>query len=462
MNASDANQINILRLAEMDASDKDSHSISDYKGEGNREDDSLSDANEGEEHASEANDEDSTHVSNDDTTVGADDIKRMEHRKACFESNHHKSVQTAMRDALFSDPYILGTAEECGIAEDQIMTRDDKGRMVFYLKASYFDDWKSRHQISIDTDFTPHGSPRAYSTKVSRSSSQRMKDRAGQIKTRFDCHRRGVKYEAKGRQRGGKSGKPAPTSDGKPGNIYRVEYFYQHNHRLGDKGNIGTQQKSKAIMERIKAMLLRGMSISAIMHQLTMEHAAFTRFMEDDGGQRLSRDQFIAYDDVYNILYALTAKEMWKSDDPVTSAKLWMEDLKSQDYFTYYDSDHGLYHGFSSPWQLNELRRWGDVFCFDGMRHASGLDTYLFSIVVKNRETGYGVPVAFFLTKSQQANVLEGWLRQLKIKMDSLCNREFRPTAVITDQGQNEINAIRAVYPNDVRIFYCAWHVLQA
>ncbi|KAF9342244.1 hypothetical protein BGX26_007971, partial [Mortierella sp. AD094] len=89
-------------------------------------------------------------------------------------------------------------------------------------------------------------------------------------------------------------------------------------------------------------------------------------------------------------------------------------------------------------------------------------DTYLFSIVVKNRETGFGIPCAFFLTKSQQWNVLEGWLRRLKAKMDEICDKEFQPTVVITDQGQNEINAIRAVFSHELRIFYCAWHVLQA
>src|SRR5690554_3423260 len=127
-----------------------------------------------------------------------------------------------------------------------------------------------------------------------------------------------------------------------------------------------------AIKERIKAILLRGMSIPAIMQQLTMDHASFTRFFEDGGNQRLSRDQFIAYDDVYNILYALNAKEMRKHDNAKESAKLWMEELQEQGHFTYYDRENGEYHGFSSKWQLEQLRRWGDVLCFDGTHHACG------------------------------------------------------------------------------------------
>ncbi|KAG0247440.1 hypothetical protein BG011_001473, partial [Mortierella polycephala] len=97
------------------------------------------------------------------------------------------------------------------------------------------------------------------------------------------------------------------------------------------------QQKSTVTKERIKAMHLQGMSASAIIHQLTMEHAAFTRSMENDGIQQIPRDQSIAYDDVHNTLCALTAKQMRKNDNPIKSAKLWMEDLKRQNYLTYYD-----------------------------------------------------------------------------------------------------------------------------
>ncbi|KAI7828026.1 hypothetical protein BC939DRAFT_512736 [Gamsiella multidivaricata] len=93
------------------------------------------------------------------------------------------------------------------------------------------------------------------------------------------------------------------------------------------------------------------------MNQLTIDYARFTR----------SRDDFITYDDVYNLLYALTAKQMRKDDDPLISARLWMEDLENQNYFTYYDREHGLYHRFSSPWQLDELRKWGIFSVLTGL-----------------------------------------------------------------------------------------------
>ncbi|KAF9120080.1 hypothetical protein BGX30_003384, partial [Mortierella sp. GBA39] len=51
---------------------------------------------------------------------------------------------------------------------------------------------------------------------------------------------------------------------------------------------------------------------------------------------------------------------------------------------------------------------------------------------------------------------------QLKAKMGKLCAKPYFPTVVITDQGQNEIKAIQHAFEFKTRIFFCAWHVLQA
>lgn len=157
-----------------------------------------------------------------------------------------------------------------------------------------------------------------------------------------------------------------------PGDTYKIQYFFEHNHKLGSSENIGYMRKSEAIKLSIKALIMRGMSITAIMNQLTMDHAKFARFLEGKETMALSRDNFITYDDVYNILHAITAKEVRKSDDDTISARLWMEELDKNKYFTLYDKLNCLYHGFSSPWQLDQLRQWSDVFCFDGTHHSCG------------------------------------------------------------------------------------------
>jgi hypothetical protein len=66
------------------------------------------------------------------------------------------------------------------------------------------------------------------------------------------------------------------------------------------------------------------------------------------------------------------------------------------------------------------------------------------------------------LTKTQQWELVRDWLLQLKAKLDQQCTVPYFPAVVITDQGQNEINAIQYAFDFVPRMFYCAWHVLHA
>lgn len=52
------------------------------------------------------------------------------------------------------------------------------------------------------------------------------------------------------------------------------------------------------------------MTITVIMHKLTIEHTVLTRLLQSGGKERLSRDKFITYDDVHNMYYALRGKNL--------------------------------------------------------------------------------------------------------------------------------------------------------
>ncbi|KAG9319081.1 hypothetical protein KVV02_008154, partial [Mortierella alpina] len=111
------------------------------------------------------------------------DIARTAARKAEHDENVRRHVRTVVGNALLYDPYILETAEELNIPDESRITADPKGRLIFFLKASYLQDWISRHQVCIGTDFTSHGKPKSYSTAVFSNSTQSKKDRAGQVWT---------------------------------------------------------------------------------------------------------------------------------------------------------------------------------------------------------------------------------------------------------------------------------------
>jgi hypothetical protein len=85
--------------------------------------------------------------------------------------------------------------------------------------------------------------------------------------------------------------------------------------------------------------------------------------------------------------------------------------------------------------------------------------------VLRNHDTGFGVPVAFLLTKNTDNQILTRWLKALCKKMRVLFSNgqedyNYKPQVVITDQGNAEILAIKTTFPG-VPIHYCAWHVLK-
>src|SRR5690554_553878 len=119
---------------------------------------------------------------------------------------------------------------------------------------------------------------------------------------------------------------------------------------------------------------MQGSTIQRVMQQLTMDYEKFTRIVRRNGYQ-LTRDDFLTYDDVYNIWYQITTETTRMNDDPTLSAIKWMEEFEANNGFTYYDrSDktNGVYFGFSSRWQLEQLKAHGRVLCFDGTHNAFG------------------------------------------------------------------------------------------
>jgi len=162
-----------------------------------------------------------------------------------------------------------------------------------------------------------------------------------------------------------------------------VEYRYQHNHSIGDITDLGTRQKSAAIKATIERLINQGSTIHRLMQQLTMDYDKFTQVTRGNG-QQLSRDDFITYDDVYNIWHRITTTKMRKDPDPVLSAIKWMEEFGQNNAFTFYDMDDkpsGAYFGFASLWQLQQLKAHGRAICFDGTHNVFGYVYSLFAVL---------------------------------------------------------------------------------
>jgi hypothetical protein len=155
-----------------------------------------------------------------------------------------------------------------------------------------------------------------------------------------------------------------------------MDLYYHHVHNLASLEDIGTRQKSDRIKATIKSLLLQGSSIKNVMERLTMNYDRFMDIVRGNG-QRLSRDDFITYEDVhvYNIWYKITNETMRKDPGATLSVMKWLEEIENKGGFTLYnklDTTSGIYFGFSTDWQLRQLRNHGRSLCFDGTHNVFG------------------------------------------------------------------------------------------
>lgn len=89
----------------------------------------------------------------------------------------HCLLLQAIKDSLFADPF-LEAAAALKIPEDQRITIDNSGCLVFLLQSNLFSDWLDWHQVNIGTKFTPHIDPNTVSS--------------GMVNQVFDCSCRGL------------------------------------------------------------------------------------------------------------------------------------------------------------------------------------------------------------------------------------------------------------------------------
>src|ERR1700733_13097318 len=68
-----------------------------------------------------------------------------------------------------------------------------------------------------------------------------------------------------------------------------------------------------------------------------------------------------------------------------------------------------------------------------------------------------GVPVAWMLSSNGTQATIQYFLNLVKAQ-----SPEVAPNIFMTDRDQAQVNAIRAVFPECSRVFYCWWHVLRA
>lgn len=110
-------------------------------------------------------------------------------------------------------------------------------------------------------------------------------------------------------------------------------------------------------------------------------------------------------------------------------------------------------YGFQSQIQSRKMEQ-HQSFCLDATHGISCRSMeVLYTLLVKDLLTGKGYPVAYMVINNQSVGPVNQWLVYLRDN----CN--FLPTAITIDSSLAEVNAIKAVFRNQVVIHYCAFHV---
>lgn len=85
----------------------------------------------------------------------------------------------------------------------------------------------------------------------------------------------------------------------------------------------------------------------------------------------------------------------------------------------------------------------------------------MFTLAVRQNSEGYGIPVAFCLSRSAQKKVLIDWIFRLLAHIKMCDQQDYSPKVVLMDQGIAEFDSITTAFPS-AKVFYCYFHVLKA
>lgn len=274
------------------------------------------------------------------------------------------------------------------------------GFLSFWVQDDMFELWLEEHSNFIGAGFIPdQAEPRVYGRKPKHGAEASRSYRCscgGYARLTHPDLEGGASGKKRNRQpskkRGCKASITAYIKAVVPGNdVPRrrqtlIRYEFEHNHDLNADDYLRQQRVSKNMKKRIKIMLLRGMSIQMILQQLGMDARRSRHYaLTVKGGRRPTRDDFITFSDVDNILRTMMNKEIRRDEWDNVSAFKWMKELEGRDYFTYHDTEdlltvrrdgtvdkRGGYHGFASKWQICQLLEYGKTLCIDGTHKVYG------------------------------------------------------------------------------------------
>eukprot|EP00899_Mesostigma_viride_P018425 jgi/Mesvir1/26584/Mv25704-RA.1 len=124
-----------------------------------------------------------------------------------------------------------------------------------------------------------------------------------------------------------------------------------------------------------------------------------------------------------------------------------------------YDETSPFIMVIQSSWQRDCMRKFGDKMVFLDSTHGMFCLGYYFATLLVEDDHGTGIPVAWCIMSSESTNSYKTFLKAVWDDPESALPM---PKSFMVDCAESERNAIKEVFPAEVKIFLCSWHVARA
>lgn len=252
-----------------------------------------------------------------------------------------------------------------------------------------------------------------------------------------------------------------------------VRYRWRHNH--DDSAKARSKMPLSGIeLEWIKKMAADGLDWKSIKARLRLDNWTLRQLEDQETLDTLPPCLYMLYDDVRTVVYRNRTQISRKAISPSYSVKLWLDQIKDEGGKSMYkdeaaqDNDRYLF-AWCTRFQLKIMKDNTTIVRMDSTHKTvkslkpSPEDdkifnsAYLFTILVRDRKSQTGIPIAFMVCNSESSYILTEWLTWLKTD----CG--LQASKLMVDCSVAETEALKRAFPlPPMEIYYCAFHVGQA
>ncbi|KAK3805237.1 MAG: hypothetical protein JOS17DRAFT_768795 [Linnemannia elongata] len=254
-----------------------------------------------------------------------------------------------------------------------------------------------------------------------------------------------------------------------------VEVVYRWRHNHDDSAKARSKMPLSGIeLEWVKKMAADGLDWKSIKARLRLDNWSLRQLEDQESLDALPPCLYMLYDDVRTVVYRNRTQLSRKAVSPSYSVKLWLDQIKDEGGKSMFkdeaaqSKDHYLF-AWCTRFQLKIMKDNTTIVCMDSTHKTVKslkpspendkvyTSAYLFTILVRDRKSQTGIPIAFMVCNSESSYIITEWLTWLKTE----CG--LQASKFMVDCSVAESEALKRAFPlPSMEIYFCSFHVGQA